>query len=335
MQSISVIIPSFNEADLLSNCLMSLRSQDYDQKKIQVVVADGGSNDRTKDVVKKYNAQLITENSNSPEAAKATALGYAKNELILMLDCDNLLPGKNWLKTMASVFEKETEIVGCYTLRYTYRKTDNPLNRYFALFGVNDPVAYFLDKADRQSYLSNSWSLGGAAVDKGNYFLVKFSPDTTPTLGANGFLIRRSLLVKANISKKFFYHIDVNLDLIHKGLDTYAVTKNDVVHSSGESLSKYLSKRKRYMQDLFLRDADRRRYKLFDPAKDKFRIAVFSFLSLTLLAPFLLALRGYIKIRDRAWFLHPLVCFLLFWIYAWSYLKALVMNLLLMRKSGE
>lgn len=319
MKTVSVILATLNSGLILEQCLESVRTQDYDQGKIEIIVADGGSTDQTIEIARKYGAKTINENTGSPEAAKAIALSYSENEIILEIDDDNILPEKNWLKRMVSCFDKEPEIAGCYPWRYTYRKEDKILNRYFSLFGANDPVAWFFGRADRQSCLNSNWALSGKALDKGDYFLVEFNQENLPTVGANGFLIRRDLLMKADTNN--FFHIDVNHDLVSQGYNKYAVVKNDIVHASGEGFWRFFQKRKRYMENLYLKDSSKRRYFLYNPKKDKLKIFAYSLYSLTLVGPIFDALRGYLKIKDLAWFLHPIVCFMMFWIYFWAVVK--------------
>ena len=216
---------------------------------------------------------------------------------------------------MVSFFDKEPEVTGVYTWRYTHRRKDKLLNRYFSLFGVNDPVAYFLGKPDRQSYLSSEYSLAGKIEDKGEYFLVEFTKKNMPTLGANGFLIKRELLMKAKVDEKRFFHIDVNWDLIDQGHNKYVVVKNDIIHASGEKFLEYFRKRKKYMENLYLKDLPKRRYLLYKKERDRPKIIAYSLYALTLIGPTIEAIKGYLRIKDPAWFLHPVVCFLIFWIY--------------------
>lgn len=321
MKGVSVIMATLNNGRILEKCLRSIRHQVYDQSKIEIIVADGGSTDGTIEIIKKYSGKIIPENTGSPEAAKAIALKHAKNEIILQIDSDNLLPQKKWLAKMVSFFDKEAHVTGCYSWRYTYRRNDKILNRYFSLFGVNDPVAYFLGKADRQSYLSSEWGLSGKVEDKGEYFLVEFSKENLPTVGANGFLIKRKLLKKARVDEKHFFHIDVNRDLVNQGYNKYVVVKNDIIHTSGEKFWHFFKKRKKYMEDLFMRDLSQRRYFIYDDKKDRKKIIAYSFYALTLILPTIESLRGYLKIRDSAWFLHPIVCFFMFWIYCFAVVK--------------
>ncbi len=328
MKSISVIMATLNSEKTLKKCLKSVREQEYNQDKIEIIIADGGSTDKTIEIAKQYQTKIIPENTGSPEAAKAVALRQAKNELILQIDDDNILPNKKWLAKMVSLLDKETNIVGCYPWRYTYQKRDKILNRYFSLFGVNDPIAYFLNKADRQSYLSLKWTLSGKATDKGEYFLVEFDKENLSTVGANGFLIKKNLLMRANVDKKHFFHIDVNYDLIKKGYNKYVVVKNDIIHASGENFFKYLKKRQKYMNNLYLHDLLQRRYLIYNPQKDKIKIIVYSIYALTWIGPIIEALKGFVKIPDPAWFLHPIICFSIFWIYSLNTIKYIFKNIL-------
>lgn len=322
MKSISVLMPTLNSGAVLRRCLKSVRDQEYDQSKIEIVVADGGSTDGTVELIKQYGGEAIPENTGSPAAAKSFALRHAKNEIILVIDDDNILPNRQWLAKMVSVFDKEPDITGCYPWRYSYCKEDKILNRYFSLFGVNDPVAYFLGRADRQSYLptgkaglSSKYTLAGKAQDKGDYFLVEFNTENLPTVGANGFLIKRELLMKAQVDEKHYFHIDVNWDLVNQGYNKYAVVKNDIIHASGERFWRFFKKRKRYMEDLYLRDLNRRRYFLYKKERDHKKIIAYSLYATTFVLPTVEATKGFLKIPDPAWFLHPLICFGIFWIY--------------------
>lgn len=322
-KTVSVIATTLNSGQVLEGCLKSIREQDYDQNLLEIIIADGGSTDDTLEIARKYGAKIIPENTGSPEAAKAVAFSRARNEIVLTIDDDNVLPDKNWLALMISCLEKEPEAIACYPWRYTFEKQAKMLNRYFALFGANDPVVWFLGKADRQSYLTDNYQLSGKIQDKGDYFLAEFNPDNLPTVGANGFLIKKQILAKAKIDPEHFFHIDVNLDLVLQGLNKYVVVKNDIIHRSGEDFWHYLKKRKRYMAELYLGDIQQRRYLIFNPQKDKLKILLYSLYSLTFVGPIFDAARGYRRLPDTAWFLHPLICFSLFWIYSFSVVKQL------------
>jgi glycosyltransferase involved in cell wall biosynthesis len=327
MKSISIVIPNYNDGKILTRCLSAVRDQNYDQKKIEIVVADGGSTDNSSQICKKFQAKIVKESTGSPEGAKAVGIKNAKNELILMIDADTILPNRHWLKKMVACLEKEKQAIAAYTWRYSYKKSDKILNRYFALFGANDPLAYFLRKTDRQDYIFDKYRLLGKVEDKGNYFRVEFGKDRIPTLGANGFLIWKKYYDKLNFDEKSFYHIDVNVDLIEKGLNKYVVVKNDIWHASGESFFGYFKRRYRYLSELYLKESQKRRYKLYDPKTDCWKLVWFCVTSLTLIYPIIISIKGYRKIKDLAWFLHPVMCLGIMGVYTIAVLKNILSKL--------
>jgi glycosyltransferase involved in cell wall biosynthesis len=333
MKTVSVIIATFNAGEVFEEYLKSIREQDYDQKKIEVVVADGGSTDGTLDLAKKYGCRVISEKTGSPEGAKAVALSKAKGELVLVGDADNVWPDKGWLRRMGiwgfnpKGVEPHREVLAVYPWRYTYRKKDSLMNRYFALLGANDPVVWFLGKADRQSYLSDKWSLGGKLIkETKKCFVVEYNKDNLPTVGANGFLIKRSDLLKAKVGEKDYFHIDVILDLVKKKPRRFVVLKTDIIHKTGEDLVSFMKKRSRYMKELYLRDNERRRYFIYKPGRDEFKILLFGIYALSVVGPLATAVWGYTKKRDLAWFVHPVMCFCMFWVYGCQLIKSRLSN---------
>lgn len=51
---VSIIIPCRNEEKFIGKCLDSIIAQDYPKDKLEVLVVDGMSNDKTRDVLKDY-----------------------------------------------------------------------------------------------------------------------------------------------------------------------------------------------------------------------------------------------------------------------------------------
>lgn len=293
-----MIMPTFNSRRTIEACLESIKKQQY-LGRVEVIAIDGGSDDGTLEVLKKYQVRIIRESSGSPETAKAIGLKKSKGELVLLMASDNVLPNKFWLKTMVNSLEKEPQAVAAYPERYAYRKNDTSLNRYFSLMGANDPVAWFMGRADRHSYFGN---------ENRKNKLVKFNLKNMPTLGDNGVLVWREKLLKAKVDEENFSHIDVFYDLLVLGMTQFVLVNETIVHDSGETAGKFLLKRYKYMKELYLKKQKMRRYKWIRGGKDWLRVLGFVVYSMTLIGPLVLSVRGYIRKPDLAWFWHPVMC---------------------------
>jgi glycosyltransferase involved in cell wall biosynthesis len=95
MPQVSVIIPTFNNAQYIGEALNSVFSQDYDA--YEVIVVDDGSTDDTQQTLKPYldRIRFIYQSNAGSAAARNTGLTLAQGEFIVFLDADDfLLPGK-------------------------------------------------------------------------------------------------------------------------------------------------------------------------------------------------------------------------------------------------
>lgn len=326
--SISIIIPTYNSSKTLEPLLRSIRRQNYNQKKIEIILSDGGSIDDTHKIAKKYNAKILTvvpKEKQNAEYNRAFGALRAKNEILTFFDHDNLLPHNKLIENMLLPLQENKNIIGVETLFYHYDKKYSLLDRYFALFGVNDPLPFYLGKADRQSYMFDTFQLSGHAQDMGKYYIVSFDKTRIPTLGSNGFMVRKEILMKhANVQIDHFFHIDVNVDLIRKGYYTYAFVKDSVTHlSNHHDFISYIWRRRLYMAKYHIEDKSKRRYSVFEK-KDIKKLIWFIFISLTFIKPTIDAFRGYKKIHDVAWFLHPFMCFGTVVVYGYTFLLSKV-----------
>jgi succinoglycan biosynthesis protein ExoA len=88
---ITIIIPTLNEEKHLSNCLKSVFSQTYPANLTEVYVIDGGSTDKTVEIIKDYqhhhdNLFLLNNRKRIQAAAFNLGVDRAKGELIIRLD---------------------------------------------------------------------------------------------------------------------------------------------------------------------------------------------------------------------------------------------------------
>ncbi|RXH58446.1 Glycosyl transferase, family 2 [Granulicella sibirica] len=109
-KSASIIIPTFNGASRIGNCLTALLDQTAGRD-IEILVIDDGSKDETGDVVRRYpTVRLISRANAGPAAARNLGAFEARGEILLFTD-DDCIPMTGWLDAMLTPFESR-EVVG-------------------------------------------------------------------------------------------------------------------------------------------------------------------------------------------------------------------------------
>jgi len=312
--SVSVCIPTYNSSKTLTGCLESIRNQNYPQDKIEILLGDGGSKDSTFKIAKKYKASVINVPSDKQHAEynRGVAFNKAKNDLVLIVDHDNFLPGANWLSRMVQPLLDDPDVVASSTCYYDYSKDYDLMDRYFALFGTSEPLPFYLGKADRLQYGIKNWNLVGTPRDCGDYFLVTFDNDPRkfPSVGSNGCLMRRKLVLEnAKSDPDNHFPIDVMFDMVASGFNKFAFVKTSIIHlTHSQGLFKFLQRRVKFVLKYHFQDQGKRRWSVFMKG-DELKLIIFVVYSLTIVKPLIDSVKGFMRIPDMAWFVHPIMCF--------------------------
>jgi succinoglycan biosynthesis protein ExoA len=84
---VSVIIPVFNEERFIERCLAGALAQDYPSEQMEIIVADGMSTDRTRELVAKFpTVRLVDNPGRIVSTGLNRALAIARGEIIVRLD---------------------------------------------------------------------------------------------------------------------------------------------------------------------------------------------------------------------------------------------------------
>lgn len=321
---VSILIPTLNSESVLGKCLESISIQDYPKDKIEIIVSDGGSVDKTLEIAQKYNAIVVKNKLKTAEAGKRVALDNSTGEFCALIDSDNILPSDKWLKEMIEPLLKNSEAVGSEPWKYTWRKNDGFVTRYCALIGMNDPLVHFLGNYDRFNLLTGKWTeVSHEEKDMGDYLLVNFDKRGIPTIGANGTVFRKDFL-KNNIEGGYLFDIDILSSFVQKnGRVSFIKVKNGIIHTFCESdIGKFAKKQRRRVRDfLFHRSVGDRKYDWGN--SNSLGVLKFVLSCLFIFPLFFQAFKGYFKKKDFAWFFHPLACWITLWEYGWGYIFGL------------
>ena len=115
MPLISVIVPCYNQAQYLDECLQSVLDQTYQDW--ECIIVNDGSPDNTEEVAKKWVAKdarfkyLLKENGGLSSARNA-GIEIAEGEWILPLDADDKI-GDQYLELAEKEFENDYTVIYC------------------------------------------------------------------------------------------------------------------------------------------------------------------------------------------------------------------------------
>ena len=110
---LSVIVPIYQEEKYISKCIDSMLSQDYPKDDLEIILVDGMSKDRTREIVATYTAKypfirMIDNPERIAPCAMNRGIKEAKGDVIIRLDAHVYYP-KNYFSLLV---EKLNELPG-------------------------------------------------------------------------------------------------------------------------------------------------------------------------------------------------------------------------------
>ncbi len=159
--------------------------------------------------------------------------------------------------------------------------------------------------------------------DKGDWLKLTLTADALPTIGANGFVFRRSLLDGTNWDP-YLFDIDILYERIRRdGAVHVAKVKTGIVHLYCARLADFARKQRRRIRDfLYFAQAKERTYPW--SGQRKAGIALFCLATVLVLPLLWQAAKGAFRRPDRAWLYHVPVCWITLWVYGIGTLSKLL-----------
>ncbi|WXR62950.1 glycosyltransferase [Peptostreptococcaceae bacterium AGR-M142] len=176
--TVSLLIPAHNEEKVIEKTVRSILSMDYPKDKLEVIVINDNSSDKTGEILKKVqdsvegNLKIITTTKENGGKGKSNALNIgfeeSKGEIIGIYDADNTpnVKALKYLTYQIQTNEKYGAVIGKFRTR---NKKRNPLTKFINI-----------------ETLSFQWLSQG-----GRYFIFGFA-----TIPGTNFVIRRSMIDK-------------------------------------------------------------------------------------------------------------------------------------------
>ncbi|MEM3408077.1 MAG: glycosyltransferase family 2 protein [Candidatus Micrarchaeia archaeon] len=111
--TVSFIIPAYNEEETILDTIKSVLKSDYPKDKIEIIVVNDGSTDKTAEVVKTIKdkrVKLINKKNSGKADSLNKGIEKAKGEIIVTLDADSYIE-KDSLRKMISYFKDDVAAV--------------------------------------------------------------------------------------------------------------------------------------------------------------------------------------------------------------------------------
>jgi glycosyltransferase involved in cell wall biosynthesis len=142
MKRISVIIPTYEEERSIETFLQQFERQTIPRDEYEIIIVDGDSKDRTREIAEKYVNQVIIQKGEGIGGARNDGVHIASTPFIATTDADTILPDR-WLEIMLSHFEKNDEVVAVVGPDGPIEKSIKAMLVYFFLRNIIHLGTYF------------------------------------------------------------------------------------------------------------------------------------------------------------------------------------------------
>lgn len=94
----SIVVPAFNEAETITECLHALQAQNIKRSDFEIIVVDNNSKDATSKVAAKAGAdKVVLETKKGTNLARQRGFVESTGEIVAFVDADSQ-PPKDWLE---------------------------------------------------------------------------------------------------------------------------------------------------------------------------------------------------------------------------------------------
>lgn len=189
--SICIILPALNEEATVGKVIDEIPRQALEAEgyQVDVIVVDGNSSDRTKQVAQEKGARVIVETRQGKGRAVRTALDSAKADFIFMLDADYTYPATHITDMVRTLSQGDMVVIGSRLKGQREKGAISRLNVVGNIMLVL--LAKVLYRVNTSDICTGYWGIRGEVLPKLNLSAngFQFEADLFTELAKNGYRI--------------------------------------------------------------------------------------------------------------------------------------------------
>lgn len=292
---ITYCVFTLNEEKNIEDCLKSIFEQDYPKDKIEVILVDDDSTDRTLEIAKKFPVKILRNGKHDGDLSMTIGFQAATGEFYNGIGADMRLRGKDWFKKMVKPL-MENENMALSITKYYSNPKESLVTKYLNLDPFQRDLVYQLFSPNIEDVITKK---------KDGYYICEYKKNKIP-LQVHG-LYRISIMKKIMKQQKIWYDMGNLVLLVQMGYTKFGyVPDAGMYHFHAENLKHLLKKRMRNIRVSYLKYMNKEatkggHYQYFDlnSFKDVFKL-VLLIISANLFIPiFFFSL--YRMIKHRKW----------------------------------
>ncbi|MEM3122263.1 MAG: glycosyltransferase [Candidatus Pacearchaeota archaeon] len=322
---LSICTCTYNGERIIEKYFEGIFSQEYPKDKIEIILGDGGSKDKTLQVIKKYRKKypkIIKFFYNKKKFSMGKGYGVdqatrkAKGEVIVLLDQDNILVQNDWLKNMVKILLDNKDVTAVQSGLFVPKKA-SIIDKYINAIGIEDPFVIHYSLNAQIVLNPNKFQY----KKEENLYIYEVNEKRFYYGGSNGFAIRRKDFFE---SGGFTQDIDNFMKMAKSGRKYKIAVSNKIklYHHSTTDLRHLLKKRVYYIKHYLLKNFEEREFYWFNLKENSFwqnmRFIYTVLFNLLFFPGLIQGVSMAIIDRKSYWLIHPFII----WIITVSYIYA-------------
>lgn len=296
--TLSIVVPTYNAQRDLERFFDSLVRQRLSNTRVEILIIDGGSTDRTVEIARKYKARIIPNPLKLTEPGTALGFAHAKGKFVMVLATDNIFPDQDAIQTIIDVF-RDPRIVAVFP-KHDTGPGDSIYSRYVNTF--TDPFTHFVyqDAANARTFHKLYRTIEHTSV----YDIYDYaSSPVRPIIAlAQGFTIRKSLMPPRKEVSDDILTVYRLIDERKRLAYVHGVT---LWHYTIRDTKQFIAKQRRAVENAFLRQDSgitKRRDVMTIP--QRIRMYLFVPYALTVVPALIQSIAGFVTTGEIMWLAH-------------------------------